>query len=124
MFQYYTIPVTAFQQNCSLVWCDETRESAVIDPGGDLDRILQEVSRRDLKLVAIWLTHAHIDHAGAAVELAAKLDLPILGPHEADQLWIDKLVQQRPMFGFPAAQPLTPTRCCMTATLSRLAGVR
>lgn len=110
MFQNFTIPVTAFQQNCSLVWCDETREAAVIDPGGDLDCILQEVSKRDLQLVAIWLTHAHIDHAGAAGELAAKLDLPILGPHEADQFWIDKLVQQSPMFGFPAAQPFTPTR--------------
>ena len=110
MFQNFTIPVTAFQQNCSLVWCDETREAAVIDPGGDLDCILQEVSKRDLQLVAIWLTHAHIDHAGAAGELAAKLDLPILGPHEADQFWIDKLVQQSAMFGFPAAQPFTPTR--------------
>ena len=110
MFQYYTIPVTAFQQNCSLVWCDETREAAVIDPGGDLDRILQEVARRDLTLGAIWLTHAHIDHAGAAGELAVKLDLPILGPHEADQFWIDKLVQQSAMFGFPAAQPFTPTK--------------
>lgn len=110
MFQYCTIPVTAFQQNCSLVWCDETREAAVIDPGGDLDRILQEVSRRDVTLVAIWLTHAHIDHAGAAGELATQLDLPILGPHEADQFWIDKLVQQSAMFGFPAAQAFTPTR--------------
>jgi len=110
MFQYHTIPVTAFQQNCSLVWCDETREAAVIDPGGDLDRVLQAVSKRDLKLVAIWLTHAHIDHAGAAGELAAKLDLPILGPHEADQFWIDKLVQQSAMFGFPVAQPFKPTR--------------
>jgi len=110
MFQYHIIPVTAFQQNCSLVWCDETKEAAVIDPGGDLDRISQEVSRRNLKLVAIWLTHAHIDHAGAAGELAAKFDLPILGPHEADQFWIDKLVQQSAMFGFPAAQPFTPTR--------------
>lgn len=110
MFQYHTIPVTPFQQNCSLVWCDETSEAAVIDPGGDLDRVLQEVAKRDLKLVAIWLTHAHIDHAGAAGELAGKLRLPIIGPHEGDQFWIDELAQQSAMFGFPPAQPFTPTR--------------
>jgi glyoxylase-like metal-dependent hydrolase (beta-lactamase superfamily II) len=110
MFQYHTIPVTPFQQNCSLVWCDETSEAAVIDPGGDLDRVLQEVAKRDLKLVAIWLTHAHIDHAGAAGELADKLSLPIIGPHEGDQFWIDELAQQSAMFGFPPAQPFTPTR--------------
>ena len=62
MLEYLTIPVTAFQQNCSLVWCSESRDAAVIDPGGDLPRILAEVERLGLTLRAIWLTHAHIDH--------------------------------------------------------------
>ncbi|MFM8737661.1 MAG: MBL fold metallo-hydrolase, partial [Betaproteobacteria bacterium] len=70
MFQYHTIPVTPFQQNCSLVWCDQTLEAAVIDPGGELQRIRQEVNRRGLSLKAIWLTHAHIDHAGGTGQLA------------------------------------------------------
>ncbi len=70
MFQYQTLPVTAFAQNCSLVWCDETMDAAVIDPGGDLERIEAEAQRLGLTLKAIWRTHAHIDHAGGTAELA------------------------------------------------------
>ncbi len=110
MLEYLTIPVTAFQQNCSLVWCNASRDAAVIDPGGDLPRILAAVERLGLTLKAIWLTHAHIDHAGGTGELAQQLDLPIIGPHEGDQFWIDGLPQQSAMFGFPPAQTFTPTR--------------
>ncbi|MFZ2309881.1 MAG: MBL fold metallo-hydrolase [Rhodoferax sp.] len=110
MLRYLTIPVTPFQQNCSLVWCDQTQEAAVIDPGGDLERILAEVQRLGLKLTQIWLTHAHIDHAGGTGELARRLQLPIIGPHTGDQFWIDGLPQQSQMFGFPPAQAFTPTR--------------
>ena len=110
MLHYTTIPVTAFQQNCSLVWCDETLQAAVIDPGGDLDLILAEVKQRGLTLTQIWQTHAHIDHAGGTAELAKKLSIPIIGPHPADQFWIDGLAQQSQMFGFPPADAFTPTR--------------
>ena len=110
MLEYLTIPVTAFQQNCSLVWCSESRDAAVIDPGGDLPVILAEVERLGLTLRAIWLTHAHIDHAGGAGELAQSHALPIIGPQEGDQFWIDGLPQQSAMFGFPPAQSFTPTR--------------
>ncbi len=110
MLHYLTIPVTQFQQNCSLVWCDETMKAAVIDPGGDLDLLLQEVTDRKLGLEQIWLTHAHIDHAGGTAELANKLSLPIIGPEEGDQFWIDGLPQQSKMFGFPHADAFTPTR--------------
>ena len=110
MLQYHTHPVTAFQQNCSIVWCDATLEAAIIDPGGDVDALLAEVAQRGLHLKALWLTHAHIDHAGGTGELAARLDLPIIGPHPADQFWIDALPQQSAMFGFPAAQAFAPTR--------------
>ncbi len=75
MLQYLTIPVTPFQQNCSLVWCDQTLDAAVIDPGGDLGRVLAEVQRLGLNLTQIWLTHAHIDHAGGTAELAQQLRL-------------------------------------------------
>jgi glyoxylase-like metal-dependent hydrolase (beta-lactamase superfamily II) len=110
MLHYQTIPVTAFQQNCSLVWCDATHQAAVIDPGGDLSVILKAVERLGVSLRQIWITHAHIDHAGATAELAQQLSLPIFGPHEGDQFWIDNLPQAAINYGFAPAQPFTPTR--------------
>lgn len=110
MLCYLTIPVTAFAQNSSLVWDDESMQAAVIDPGGDLDTLLEEADARGLKLEQIWLTHAHIDHAGGTGELARTRGLPITGPHPADQFWIDALPQQSRMFGFPEAEAFTPTR--------------
>jgi hydroxyacylglutathione hydrolase len=110
MLRYLTLPVTAFQQNCSLIWCDQTNEAALVDPGGEIPRLLAAVRERGLKLVAILLTHAHIDHAGATGELARTEQLPIIGPHTGDQFWIDGLPQQSKMFGFPPAESFTPTR--------------
>ena len=110
MLHYLTIPVTAFQQNSSLVWCDQTMEAAVIDPGGDLDLLLAEVQRLGLHLTQIWLTHAHIDYAGGTAELAQPLDLPSIGPHQGDQFWIDGLPQQGAMVNFPHSDPVVPTR--------------
>ena len=110
MLQYKTIPVTAFQQNCSLVWCDQTQEAAVIDPGGDLEAIEWEIDRLGLQLKAIWRSHAHIDHAGGGADLADKYQLDIIGPHEGDQFWIDGLAQQGAMFGFPPSRSFVPTR--------------
>jgi glyoxylase-like metal-dependent hydrolase (beta-lactamase superfamily II) len=108
--RYLTLPVTPFQQNCSLVWCDQTREAAVIDPGGELPRLLAAVQAEGLSLKAIWLTHAHIDHAGGTGQLAREQGLPIIGPHPGDQFWIDGLAQQAKMFGFAPAEAFTPTR--------------
>lgn len=108
--QFEIIPVTGFQQNCTLVWCESSNEAAVIDPGGDLNKITARVEALQLKLTQIWLTHGHIDHAGGTGELADKLHLPIIGPHKEDAFWIDGLAQQSQMFGFPAAKPFTPTR--------------
>jgi glyoxylase-like metal-dependent hydrolase (beta-lactamase superfamily II) len=110
MLRYRTHPVTAFAQNCSLLWEEETKDAVVIDPGGDLDDLLAQVRSLGLTLREIWLTHAHIDHAGAAGELAQRLSLPIVGPHRGDQFWIDALPQQSAMFGFPPAQAFAPTR--------------
>ncbi|MEJ8825446.1 MBL fold metallo-hydrolase [Variovorax humicola] len=110
MLRYQTVPVTQFQQNCSVVWCDATHKAAVIDPGGDLDRLLAAVDKLGVTLEQIWLTHAHIDHAGGTGELARRRALPVVGPHPGDQFWIDGLAQQSRMFGFPAAEPFVPTR--------------
>jgi hydroxyacylglutathione hydrolase len=109
-FHYRTIPVTQFQQNCSLAWCGETKKAAIIDPGGDLPELLAAVAEDGVQLEQIWLTHAHIDHAGGTGQLAREKNLPIIGPHPGDQFWIDGLPQQSKMFGFPPAEPFTPTR--------------
>jgi len=110
MLRYLTCPVTAFAQNCSLLWEEESKDAVVIDPGGDLDELLAQVESLGLTLREVWLTHAHIDHAGAAGELAQRLSLPIVGPHRGDQFWIDALPQQSQMFNFPPAQAFAPTR--------------
>lgn len=104
------VPVTPFEQNCTLLWCAETREAAVVDPGGDLDRIRAAVAAAGVTLKQILLTHAHIDHAGGVAELAAAEHLPIVGPHPGDQFWIDGLGQQARHFGFRPSQPFTPDR--------------
>ncbi|MBK8072604.1 MAG: MBL fold metallo-hydrolase [Ramlibacter sp.] len=110
MLHYQTVPVTPFQQNCSIVWDDQTMRGAIIDPGGDLDVLLDTCQQLGVTLEQIWMTHAHIDHAGGTAELATRLGLPIIGPHPGDQFWIDGLPQQGAMFGFPHSEAFTPTR--------------
>ncbi len=110
MLKYLTIPVTPFQQNCSLVWDDASLQAAVIDPGGDTDRVLGAVKKLGLKLEQIWITHAHVDHAAATADLAEDYQLPIHGPHPEDQFWIDGLPQAADMYQFPPAKPFQPTR--------------
>ena len=102
--------VTPFQQNCSLIWCEKTRKGAFIDPGGDLERLQAGAEEYGVEIEKILVTHAHIDHAGGVANLAAQLQIPIEGPHEADQFWIDALPSQGEMFNFPPAEPFVPTR--------------
>ncbi len=110
MLQYRIIPVTPYQQNCSLLWCDETQQAAVVDPGGDLHLIEQALAETGVELVKIILTHGHLDHVGGTAELAAKLGIPVEGPHVDDMFWIDALPQQSQMFGFPEVQAFKPDR--------------
>jgi len=104
------VPVTPFQQNCSVLRCTETGRGAVVDPGGDLERILAVARERGAELEKILLTHAHVDHAGATAELARRLELPIEGPQEEDRFWIESLPQQGRMFGLGAAESFEPDR--------------
>ena len=104
------VPVTAFQQNCSIIWNEATRRAAAVDPGGDLDRIEQALKEQNLTLEKILLTHAHIDHAGAAAELARRHRVPIEGPQRGDQFWIDNLPEAGRQFGFDHAESFTPDR--------------
>lgn len=107
---YAIVPVTPFDQNASVLWCPVTRQAVVCDPGGNLERIEALVKKESLTLVRILVTHGHIDHAGGVAELAARLNLPIEGPHRDDQFWIDGMPQQSKMFGFPPVASFTPDR--------------
>ncbi len=108
--KFAILPVTPYQQNCSLIWCEATRRAALVDPGGDVDVLLAAVDRAGVKLDKLLLTHGHLDHVGGALELSRRLDLPIVGPHRDDQFLLDNLPSQSVMFGFPAALPFAPTR--------------
>lgn len=108
--KYRIIPVTPFQQNCTLLWCERTGKAAVVDPGGDLDRIKAAVAEEGVQLEKILLTHAHIDHAGGTAALARELALTIEGPGRADAFWIEGLPRQSQMFGFPDVEVFTPDR--------------
>lgn len=110
MLQFKIIPVTQFQQNATLIWCDQTMEGALIDPGGETDKLLAEVASTGVSLTKLLLTHAHVDHAGGTQDIADKLDLPIEGPHKADQFWIDIFPQQIQQFGFPEARVFKTNR--------------
>lgn len=105
------VPVTPFQQNCCIFFDDETRKAVVVDPGGDVDRILAALKARDLTVEAIWLTHGHIDHAGGAMDLKDALGVDILGPHSADAMLLERLEDQARMFGLPGrVRNCTPDR--------------
>jgi glyoxylase-like metal-dependent hydrolase (beta-lactamase superfamily II) len=108
--QLKVLPVTGFQQNCSLVWCERSGAAAIVDPGGDLDRIDAQVRQSGVELGQILLTHAHCDHAGAVADLAERDGLPIIGPHRDDLFWIEALPEQSRMFGLPPARSFRPDR--------------
>lgn len=108
--KYRILPVTPFQQNCSLVWCPQTRMAALVDPGGEVDRLLAAVEEEGLTLEKILLTHGHIDHAGGTAELARRAGVPIEGPQIEERFWLEALPQQSRMFGFPQVEQFEPTR--------------
>ncbi len=103
------IPVTPLQQNCSLIWCTQTNKAALIDPGGDLDRLKEGVAKAGVDLEKIFITHGHLDHCGQAGMLAEELGLSIEGPHKDDQFWIERLDGDGARYGMQAAS-FTPDR--------------
>ena len=103
------IPVTPFQQNCTLLWCEKTKKAAVVDPGGDLERIRDAIAQSGASVEKILLTHGHIDHAGGAAELRDELGVPVEGPHEADDFLLQRLAEQGQAYGFEA-RAVTPDR--------------
>ncbi|WP_181919580.1 MBL fold metallo-hydrolase [Alkalilimnicola ehrlichii] len=106
----YVVPVTPFQQNCSILCCEQTGKGAIVDPGGDSERIRQAVAEAGVEIEKILVTHAHIDHIGAVAEVAEHYGVPIEGPHRDDLFWIEGLDNQSQMLGFPKVRGFTPTR--------------
>lgn len=108
MLKAKLIPVTPLQQNCSLIWCDETMEGAFVDPGGEPDRLLAQAKAEGVTLTKLLLTHGHLDHAGGAQTLKERLGLPIIGPHREDQFWLDQIEEQAARYDIPGLRCCTP----------------
>lgn len=104
------VPVTAFQQNCSILVCEETKRAALVDPGGDLPRLREALQKLDVTLEKVLLTHGHMDHCGAADAVRAEFHVPIEGPHKEDKFWIDQIEDACQRFGLPPAKPFEPDR--------------
>ena len=104
------VRVTPFEQNCTLIWNEATKVGAVVDPGGDLDRIEQAIEEAGISIEKILLTHGHIDHAGGAADLRDALGVKIEGPHKNDAILLDALEKQGEMYGVPGIRNVTPDR--------------
>lgn len=103
-------PVTPLQQNCTIVWCAKTKKAAVIDPGGEVPRVLGAIEAQGLTLEKIWVTHGHLDHAGGTADLKARTGVPIEGPHPDDKFWIDDIETSAARWGMAGAKSFTPDR--------------
>jgi hydroxyacylglutathione hydrolase len=104
------IPVTPFQQNCTLLWDAQTMRGALVDAGGEVPRLLDAVQRHGVTLEKLLVTHGHLDHVGVVADIAEQLGLPIEGPHEDDRFWIELLPDAARQYGFPPSRSFEPTR--------------
>ncbi|UPK27270.1 MBL fold metallo-hydrolase [Bradyrhizobium sp. 195] len=104
------VPVTLFEQNCTIIWDEPTKKAVVIDPGGDVPKILDAIKQTGVTVEKIWLTHGHIDHVGGAADLRDALKVPIEGPHEADKFLLDNVVESGARFGMTGVRNFAPDR--------------
>ena len=104
------VPVTAFQQNCSILVCEETQRAALVDPGGDLPRLREALQKLGVTLEKVFLTHGHMDHCGAADAVRKEFHVPIEGPHKEDKFWIDQIEESSQRFGLPPTKAFEPDR--------------
>jgi len=119
------IPVTPFQQNCSLLYDVDTKEGVLIDPGGDVSRLKQTLDEMGITLKEMWLTHGHLDHAGGADELREDLGVAVIGPHKDDQFWLDGIAEQWAKYGHPGmGRAVIPDRYLEDGDQLELSGVK
>src|ERR1700740_737342 len=104
------VPVTPFEQNCTIIWCEATKKAVVVDPGGEVPKILAAIKQAGVTVEKIWLTHGHIDHVGGAAELRDTLRVPIEGPHEADGFMLDHVVESGARFGMTGVRDFETDR--------------
>jgi hydroxyacylglutathione hydrolase len=104
------VPVTPFEQNCTLLWCTATSKAVVIDPGGDVPKIQAAIKEANVTVEKIWLTHGHIDHVGGAAELRDALKVQIEGPHIADKFLLDNVVESGARFGMTGVRNFATDR--------------
>ena len=104
------VPVTPLRQNCTIVWCTLTKKAAIIDPGGEIPKLLDVLHQQGLTLEKIWITHGHLDHAGGTAALKEATGVPIEGPHPDDSFWIDDIGQSGARWGMSEARSFTPDR--------------
>ncbi|MDN5002976.1 MBL fold metallo-hydrolase [Bradyrhizobium sp. GCM10027634] len=104
------VPVTLFEQNCTIIWDEPSKKAVVIDPGGDVPKILDAIKQTGVTVEKIWLTHGHIDHVGGAADLRDALKVPIEGPHVADKYLLDNVVESGARFGMTGVRNFEPDR--------------
>jgi hydroxyacylglutathione hydrolase len=122
--QVRIVPVTPLQQNCSLIWDTATKHAAFIDPGGDVEKLTGALDHFGLTLKRIWLTHGHLDHAGAAATLREKTGVAVEGPHKDDQFWLDQIEESSRRYGIAGGRNVTPDRYLNDGDVLELEGVK
>ena len=121
--QIRIVPVTPLQQNCSLIWDTASKHAAYVDPGGDIEKLLGALDHFGLTLTRIWLTHGHLDHAGAAAELRERTGVAVEGPHKDDQFWLDQIEDSARRYGITGGRNVTPDRYLNDDDVLELEGV-
>lgn len=123
MLRYQIIPVTPFQQNCTVFWNEETKKGAIVDPGGDLSMLDKFIDEQGIEIEKILVTHGHLDHAGAVADMAAARQVPIIGPHIEDKFWIDGMPEAAAAYNFPEAKAFEPDQWLEHGDTVEAAGV-
>ena len=116
------VPVTPFEQNCTLLWDETSKMGAVVDPGGDVPRILEAIKEIGISIEKVVLTHGHLDHVGGAAELAKTLGVKIEGPHEADKFLMEGVAAQARSYGFAGMANATSDRWLKEGDMLTVAG--